>query len=155
MKSRSLARRLAVAVLYEAEIKEASPLEVFRARSRTDWQMPEEPDDERGPASGFKGSPASEVLDYVYILVAGVDEGRERIDALIAASAEHWGIERMPVVDANVLRVGAFELSCRLDVPVAVVINEAVELAKTLSTEDSGRFVNGVLGRVAETRSVR
>jgi len=51
--------------------------------------------------------------------------------------------------------VGAFELSCRLDVPVAVVINEAVELAKTLSTEDSGRFVNGVLGRVAETRSVR
>ena len=78
-------------------------------------------------------------------LVAGVGEHRERLDAAIAARAKGWTLERMPVIDLNVLRIASFELAERPDVPVAVVLDEAVELAKRFSTDDSGRFVNGVL----------
>ena len=63
--------------------------------------------------------------------------------------ADRWVLERMPIVDRNLLRIGIFELLHREDIPPAATINEAVELAKLLSTEDSGRFVNGLLGRVA------
>jgi transcription antitermination protein NusB len=79
------------------------------------------------------------------LLVLGVDEHRERIDAEIAAHAKGWTLPRMPLIDLTVMRIAAFELLGRADVPVAVVIDEAVELAKRFSTDDSGRFVNGVL----------
>ena len=82
-------------------------------------------------------------------LVRGVAEHRDRLDAAIAAKATGWALDRMPVLDLNVLRLGAFELAERPDVPVAVVIDEAVELAKRFSTDDSGRFVNGVLSALA------
>ena len=82
-------------------------------------------------------------------LVRGVAEHRERLDEAIAAKATGWPLARMPVLDLNVLRLGAFELAERPDVPVAVVIDEAVELAKRFSTDDSGRFVNGVLSALA------
>ncbi|MET0662230.1 MAG: transcription antitermination factor NusB [Ilumatobacteraceae bacterium] len=78
-------------------------------------------------------------------LVAGVGEHRERLDAAIAARAKGWTLDRMPVIDLNVLRIASFELAERPDVPVAVVLDEAVELVKRFSTDDSGRFVNGVL----------
>jgi len=83
------------------------------------------------------------------LLVRGVDEHRVRLDEAIAARATGWSLERMPVLDLNVLRLGAFELAERADVPVAVVIDEAVELAKRFSTDNSGRFVNGVLSALA------
>ena len=82
-------------------------------------------------------------------LVAGVGEHRERLDAAIASRAKGWTLERMPVIDLNVLRIASFELAERPDVPVAVVLDEAVELAKRFSTDDSGRFVNGVLSALA------
>src|SRR5579875_1133856 len=72
------------------------------------------------------------------------------IDALIARTAEHWTVERMAAVDRNVLRMALFELLCT-STPVGVVINEAVELAKRYSTEESGRFVNGLLGKVVRS----
>ena len=75
----------------------------------------------------------------------GVVDHRDRLDAAIAERATGWSLARMPVLDLNVLRLGAFELAERPDVPVAVVIDEAVELAKRFSTDNSGRFVNGVL----------
>ena len=75
------------------------------------------------------------------------------IDALITTHADRWALNRMPVVDRNLLRIALFELLWCDDVPVPVAINEAVELAKALSTEDSGRFVNGLLGRIAEERA--
>ena len=88
------------------------------------------------------------------LLVTGVGEHVEMLDAAIAARAKGWTLARMPVLDLNVLRIGAFELLARTDVPVAVVINEAVELAKRFSTDNSGRFVNGVLSALApELRS--
>jgi transcription antitermination protein NusB len=78
-------------------------------------------------------------------LVKGVEAKSDQLDVAIAAKAKGWTLERMPVLDLNVLRLGAFELSERPEVPVAVVLDEAVTLAKRFSTDDSGKFVNGVL----------
>ncbi len=83
------------------------------------------------------------------MLVQGVEADLATFDALIAAKAKGWSLQRMPVLDLNVLRLAAFELRDRPDVPVAVVLDEAVELAKRFSTDDSGKFVNGVLASLA------
>ena len=87
--------------------------------------------------------------EYAERLVLGVDEHRDQIDAIIAKFSEHWSLERMPVVDRALLRIGTYELGWLPEVPTAVVITEAVELAKQYSTKDSGRFVNGLLSRIA------
>ena len=78
-------------------------------------------------------------------LAVGVESGTPRYDALIASKARGWRLERMPMIDRAILRLALHELDERPDTPTAVVLNEAVELAKRYSTEDSGRFVNGVL----------
>jgi N utilization substance protein B len=83
-------------------------------------------------------------------LVAGVLEHRQELDRAIDAVSEHWRLERMPVVDRAILRLGAFELQHRPRTPAAVVVSEAVRLAKEYSTERSGAFVNGVLATLAE-----
>ncbi len=88
--------------------------------------------------------------DYAVTLVRGVDEHREEVDALLRKYSEHWALERMPAVDRAVLRIGCYELGWERELSTAVVISEAVELAKQYSTKDSGRFVNGMLGRIAE-----
>ena len=88
--------------------------------------------------------------EYAVELVRGVHRNRVQLDDLIAEHARGWKLERMPVVDRNLLRLGLFEILHQPDVPVPVAINEAVELAKDLSTDDSPRFVNGLLARVAE-----
>ena len=82
-------------------------------------------------------------------LVRGVDSNLPRLDELIAAKAKGWTLTRMPVLDLSVMRLAVFELVERPHVPTAVVLNEAVELAKRYSTDDSGRFVNGVLAAIA------
>lgn len=105
-----------------------------------------------------KGSPLSEVLaGYVVApdelttsLVQGVETHRERLDEAIAGRAKGWTLARMPVLDLSILRLAAYELAERPDVPVAVIIDEAVELAKRFSTDDSGKFVNGVLSKLAD-----
>lgn len=88
--------------------------------------------------------------ELTVMLVTGVETHRERLDAAIASKAKGWTLERMPVIDLNVLRLASFELSERPEVPVAVVLDEAVELAKRFSTDDSGRFVNGVLAALTD-----
>ena len=117
---RSDARERALYLLYEAHLKDISPVDAL------DRQIVE-PD------------------ELTCLLVRGVVDHRDRLDAAIADRATGWSLARMPILDLNVLRLGAFELSERPDVPVAVVIDEAVELAKRFSTDNSGRFVNGVL----------
>lgn len=82
-------------------------------------------------------------------LVNGVDAHGDELDAAIARRAEGWTLARMPILDLNVLRLASYELRDRLDVPVAVVLDEAVKLAKRFSTDDSGKFVNGVLAALA------
>jgi transcription antitermination protein NusB len=87
--------------------------------------------------------------EYAQALVLGVDAHHDEIDEIIAKFSEHWSLDRMPVVDRALLRIGAYELGWCPDVPTAVAITEAVELAKQYSTKDSGRFVNGLLSRIA------
>jgi transcription antitermination protein NusB len=82
-------------------------------------------------------------------LVVGVGEHLDEIDAVIRAYAQGWTLERMPSIDRALLRIGVFELLHRPDVPTGAVIDEAVALAKEFSTDDSGRFVNGLLSAVA------
>jgi N utilization substance protein B len=92
------------------------------------------------------------INNYTIALVEGVAEHRDRIDEILAGYAEGWTIARMPGVDRAILRVGLYELLWRADVPDAVAIDEAVELAKLLSTDESPRFVNGLLARVLRDR---
>ena len=117
---RSDARERALYLLYEAQSKGITPIEAVELQVI-------EPD------------------ELTQLLVRGVVEHQERLDAAIAAKATGWTLTRMPVIDLNVLRIASFELAERPDVPTAVVLDEAVELAKQFSTDDSGRFVNGVL----------
>ena len=88
-------------------------------------------------------------LEFARALVAGVREALAEIDAAISDASEHWEISRMGVVDRTVLRVGVHELLDWPDTPVAVIINEAVEVARKFSSEECGRFANGVLDRIA------
>jgi N utilization substance protein B len=87
---------------------------------------------------------------YADELVRGVRADVERVDDKIRAASKNWRLERMTRVDRNLLRIGTWELLCKPDVPRAVVIDEAVELAKRYGTEESSAFVNGVLDRVAD-----
>ncbi|HEX5616473.1 MAG TPA: transcription antitermination factor NusB [Acidimicrobiia bacterium] len=87
---------------------------------------------------------------YAITLLTGVQEHRDEIDALLRKYSEHWALERMPAIDRALLRLGTYELGWQLDVPTPVAISESVELAKQYSTKDSGRFVNGLLSRLAE-----
>ena len=106
--------------------------------------------DEDSPTLVSGVDASEETVNYTRALVEGVQEHHADIDQLITSYADRWAIERMPMVDRNLLRFALFELFWGDDVPVAVAINEAVELAKGFSTEDSGRFVNGLLGRIVE-----
>jgi transcription antitermination protein NusB len=122
--SRREARERALSLLYEADAKDITPAALLH-------EIPVEP-----PA-------------YVISLVAGVGDRREQIDELIGRFAIDWTIDRMPVIDRMVVRMATFELLCRPDVPTGVVISEAIELAKRYSTDESGRFVNGILASIA------
>ncbi len=123
---RTDAREQAVIFLYESEQRSMSPLELLA---------------DRGVASA----------DLTGELLNGIETNRVTIDEAIVAHSKGWAIDRMPALDRAILRLAIFELTSRLDVPIAVVIDEAVELAKRFSTDDSGRFVNGVLAAVAKT----
>jgi N utilization substance protein B len=149
MKGRRAARRLAIDVLYESEIRDRLPLEAFAERRSQGWVVPTASDDDTDPLPP-ETEPSSDALDYAEALVRGVQDHHADIDFLIGKYADRWAIERMPVVDRTLLRMAMFELLWGGDTPVAVAINEAVELAKALSTEDSGRFINGLLGKVVE-----
>jgi transcription antitermination protein NusB len=150
MKPRRVARRLALDLLYEAEIRSLLPGEALERRGddgwviRADSDVPEE--DLDVPA---------DAIEYAQVLISGVQEHQAELDELIVRYADRWAIDRMPVIDRSLVRMALFELLHSDDVPVAVVINEAVELAKELSTDDSGRFVNGLLGRIAERETAR
>jgi len=90
------------------------------------------------------------INEYTVTLVEGVTEHREAIDALLAEHSEGWTLDRMPAVDRNLLRIAAFEILHCSDVPDPVAISEAVELATELSTDESPRFINGLLNQIAK-----
>ena len=92
------------------------------------------------------------VNEYAVLLIEGVVAHRDRIDEIIAENAKDWTLERMPAVDRNLLRIGAFEILYVDDVPDAVAVSEAVGLAGDLSTDESPSFVNGLLSRIVELK---
>ncbi len=118
------ARERALGLLYEAEAKGCSGADVLAT-------LPVPPD------------------EFAVALVTAVDEHRERIDALLSEHARGWTLARMPALDRAALRLGTAELLTRADVPTPVVLAETVDLASRFSTDDSGRFVNGLLAKVA------
>ena len=91
---------------------------------------------------------------YARTLVEGTLEHLEEIDAIIRRQAEHWRLERMPAVDRNILRLAVFEFLYEADVPKLVILDEAIELAKEFGTEQSGRFVNGVLDGILKSQTL-
>jgi transcription antitermination protein NusB len=129
--ARSKARRRALEVLFEAELRGEPALGILGEREA--GRTP--------PLSAYAGE-----------LVRGVAAHADRIDELLGEHARGWALERMPAVDRNVLRIGAYELLWASDVPDAVAISEAVELARELSTEGSPAFVNGLLARLLELK---
>ena len=132
--SRRKARKRAVDVLFEAALTGRDPVDVLaRRRTRAAGEPP--------------------LSEYAVALVEGVAAHRDEIDDVLAEASPDWPLARMAVVDRQVLRVGAHELLHREDVPPGVAVAEAVELAAELSTADSPRFVNGVLGRLARERA--
>ncbi len=133
MTARSKARKRALDLLYESDLRQTDPVATVGERvARADPPVPA----------------------YAVELVEGVSGNRARIDEIISAYAEGWTLDRMPTIDRNVLRIGVYELLWREDIPDVVAIDEAIELAKSLSTEDSPRFVNGVLARILRSRPV-
>ncbi|HEV8023326.1 MAG TPA: transcription antitermination factor NusB [Acidimicrobiia bacterium] len=137
MSARSKARKRALDVLFEADAKGvpvASVLAETVRRRRTN------------------GDPA--LNDYTVQLVEGLVANQSAVDSALAASLEDWSLDRLPAVDREVLRLGAYEILFVADVPNAVAIDEAVELARSLSTEESPAFVNGVLGAVQRSQRV-
>lgn len=133
MSARSKARKRALDVLFEADQRGLAPLEVLAARvvqPGTEASLPQ----------------------YSVDLVEGVLAQQERIDELISTYSHGWTIERMPAVDRAILRLGAWEILFNDEVPDAVAVDEAVELARGLSTDESPTFVNGLLGRIVDLK---
>ncbi len=126
MSARSKARKRALDFLYEADIKKVSASELFAARGAT--ELSQEP--------------------YVAVLLQGVSDHLVKIDELIVTYAQGWDMDRMPAIDRNILRIALFEILFKSDLDDQVAASEAVEIASELSTEDSAKYINGVLGRI-------
>lgn len=132
MSSRSKARKAALDFLYEGDIRNRSAVELLAARKNELEYL---------------------IRDYTETLVGGVVSKRERIDEIISMRAKDWDLDRMPVLDRNILRLGTYEILWEEGLPEGVAISEAVELAKSLSTEESASYINGVLAGIAEIKS--
>lgn len=138
--NRSKAREFALQILYEIDTSDKDAetafdrfFEHFESSGRAPGQTPPDP----------------AVVEFTRKIVTGVAQHREELDALVERASINWRLDRMPRVDRNVLRLAAWELSKTTDVPMKVVINEAIELAKRFGAEESGAFVNGILDKVA------
>ncbi|HHD10980.1 MAG TPA: transcription antitermination factor NusB [Deltaproteobacteria bacterium] len=134
MYKRTLARELVLQALYRLDLTDGSPEECL------------------GDVLASRGVEA-QTRSYAERLFHGVVEKMRELDCIIEKHSAHWTIERMSVVDRNILRIGAYEILYVEDVPFKVAIDEAVELAKRFSTRDSGAFINGILDSLAKSPS--
>jgi N utilization substance protein B len=130
---RRAARRIAVDVLYQADVTGRAPTDVV-----VDWK-----------------TAGRDVPPFARSLIGGVDEHLPSIDLVLERGAEEWSVQRMAALDRTILRVAVEELLYRDDVPTSVAISEAVEAAAELSSDESKRFVNGILGRIARDEAAR
>ena len=136
MGDRRLARELALQLLFQDDVK------------------PDGPHRDEDPAVGIPAATPEPVLAFAVRLVKGVRQHRAEIDGLIQKHAQHWTLDRMAVVDRNVLRVAVFELLYMEEIPVKVTLNEAIEVAKRYGDAGSGAFVNGILDQVARAEAL-
>jgi transcription antitermination factor NusB len=132
MRKRTRARELSLQILYQLDLRGDEVLDDL---------------DDLLADSG-KGE---EVQEFARDLILGTAEERDELDSRIAAVAAHWDISRMAAIDRNILRMSVFEMTRRPDVPAKVTINEAIELGKKYSTQQSGAFINGILDRIRRT----
>ena len=126
MSARRKARKRALDFLYEADIRSGNAIDLLGTRGESDLSQ----------------------SDYVMELLVGVDTNKEKIDELITTYAQGWDMDRMPAIDRNILRIALFEILFKNDLDDQVAASEAVEIASELSTEDSAKYINGVLGRI-------
>jgi N utilization substance protein B len=133
--ARSKARKQALDLLYETDIRGTNLVETLVSRDV--------------PADGPDARP---IREYTKELVNGVSENRRKIDELITTYAQGWDMDRLPAVDRNILRLGIYEILWSTDVPTSVAIGESLVLAKELSSDDSSKYIHGVLGRIASIK---
>jgi N utilization substance protein B len=124
--ARRKARKRALDFLYEADIRSSNAIDLLGTRGESDLSQ----------------------SDYVMELLVGVDANKAKIDELITTYAQGWDMDRMPAIDRNILRIALFEILFINDLDDQVAASEAVEIATELSTEDSAKYINGVLGRI-------
>ena len=135
MSARSKARKQALDLLYETDIRGTNLVETLVSRDV--------------PADGPDARP---IREYTRELVNGVSTNRRKIDELITTYAQGWDMDRLPAVDRNILRLGIYEILWSSDVPTSVAIDEALVLAKELSSDESSTYIHGVLGRIASIK---
>ncbi len=135
MSARSKARKQALDILFESDIRESSATELLESRLVVD-----------------EGPDSRPVREYARTLVRGVIDHRRKIDELISTYAQGWDMDRLPIVDRNILRIAIFEILWGGDVPDAVAIDEALTMAAMLSTEESAGYIHGVLGRISSIK---
>ena len=132
MGKRHQARELALKVLFQLEGSDDDPEEVLLYHAA-------------------EGAAGEDSTNFARQLVGGVIANREKLDAILSETSEHWKLDQMAKVDRIILRIAVYEIAIDRKVPTKAAINESIELAKTFSGDEAGRFVNGILGRVAAT----
>ena len=135
MSARSKARKQALDLLYEADIRGTSAADLLELRDTTE-----------------DGPDARPIRDFTKELIAGVTENKRKIDELITTYAQGWDMDRLPAVDRNILRLGIFEIVWNADLDDGIAIDEALTLAKELSTDESAGYIHGVLGRISSIK---
>ena len=135
MSARSKARKQTLDLLYEADIRGASAADLLLTRDVVE-----------------EGPDARPIREFTRELIAGITSNKRKIDELITTYAQGWDMDRLPAVDRNILRLGIYEILWAKDVPTSVAIDESLVLAKELSSDDSSKYIHGVLGRIASIK---
>jgi N utilization substance protein B len=134
--ARSKARKQTLDLLYESDIRSSDLLVLLASRES----------DEEGPD-------ARPIREYTKLLIEGIHANKRKIDELITTYAQGWDMDRLPAVDRNILRLGIYEILWATELDDAIVIDEALTLAKDLSTDESAGYIHGVLGRITSIKS--
>ncbi len=135
MSARSKARKQALDILYESDIRSSDPLATLESREAVE-----------------EGPDARPIRDFTRELIAGVSANKRKIDELIATYAQGWDMDRLAAVDRNILRLGIYEIVWSDDLADGIAIDEAITLAKDLSTDDSASFIHGLLGKISSIK---
>lgn len=135
MSARSKARKQALDLLYEADIRGGSALEFLQSRDVVE-----------------EGPDARPIRDFTKELITGVSENSRKIDELITTYAQGWDMDRLPAVDRNILRLGIYEIVWSTELADGIAIDEALTLAKELSTDESAGYIHGVLGKISSIK---